>query len=421
MNRLPSFKTLSTMQGSVRLLFIFFYCINCAAAYSQKLVFVIADGIPADVIESLETPNLRAIANKGIYMRAYVGGDKGMYNQTPTISAISYNSLLTGTWVNKHNVWGNDIKEPNYHYKNIFRLFKEQYPQKKIAVYSSWLDNRTKLVGDGLSEAGNIHVDFHADGYELDKINFPHDSIGNYMHLIDEKVIDKASKGIQNDAPDLSWVYLEYTDDMGHEHGDSPQFYDAVKMMDAQIGRLWKAIEYRQKEFREKWLIIVTTDHGRTEKDGRDHGGQSMRQRTSWIVANTEINNYAKFNQPAIVDIMPTIARYLKINLTTETMREIDGIPFTGPVSITAPILNSFQDKLDISWTSIDTMGTVKIWVTTTNNFKTGGKDDYRLLAELPVKTGHITIDVSDMKSSFYKVVLEAKYNTINAWWVKEN
>src|ERR1700761_7057220 len=114
----------------------------------KKTVFIIADGIPADVIEKLPVVNLKAIAKAGGYSRSYVGGIKGTYSETPTISAVGYNSVLTGTWVHKHNVWDNDIADPNYHYPTIFRLLKTASPEKKTAIFSTWLDNRTKLVGD---------------------------------------------------------------------------------------------------------------------------------------------------------------------------------------------------------------------------------------------------------------------------------
>src|SRR5690606_28798343 len=118
----------------------------------RKVVFIIVDGLSADMIENNPTPHLDAIAKSGGYTRAYVGGKKGGYSETPTISAVGYNSLLTGTWVNKHNVWGNSIKAPNYHYPTIYRLLKDHHPDKKTAVFSTWLDNRTKLIGEGLPE-----------------------------------------------------------------------------------------------------------------------------------------------------------------------------------------------------------------------------------------------------------------------------
>jgi hypothetical protein len=390
------------------------------SAHAQKVkkaVYIIADGIPADVIEKLDLPNIKSVIKDGKYLRIHVGGDRGTYNETPTISAVGYNSLLTGTWLNKHNVPDNDIKDPNYNYQTIFRLFKEQYPAKKIGVYSSWTDNRTKLIGEGLKQTGNLQMDYKADGFELDTVHFKHK--GDYMHRIDEEVVSQASNSIKTAAPDLSWIYLEYTDDMGHAHGDSPEFYDAVKMMDAQIGKVYEAINYRRKKFNEDWLLILTTDHGRSEANGRGHGGQSDRQRNTWLITNyPNLNEYASVSEPGIVDIMPTLARFLNVKLTGNVSREIDGTPLIGAISVSDIKVNYFQNNIDVSWKTLDTKGNVKVYVSPTNNFKTGGADDYKFMGEFPVGQRHALLNVKDLPSSFYKVVLEAPDNTTNKWVV---
>ncbi|RYY20204.1 MAG: alkaline phosphatase family protein [Chitinophagaceae bacterium] len=381
----------------------------------KKAVFVIVDGISADVIEKIATPALDSIAAVGGYARAYVGGEKDGYSQTPTVSAVGYNSLLTGTWANKHNVWDNDIAAPNYAYPTIFRLFKEQYPDRKTAVFSSWLDNRTKLVGDGLPAAGNQNVDYKYDSLEYDTVHFAHDRSRDFMHRIDEAVVDSAAKSIRLQAPDLSWVYLEYTDDMGHMYGDSEQFYRAVRLMDNQMSRLWEAIRFREAKYNEDWVIYITTDHGRSANNGKGHGGQTDRERSTWIVTNDDsLNSYFKSGNAAIVDIMPSLAAHLDVKLPTHIAYEIDGVKLNGPVSAVDLRTVYRNGKLIINWKTINPAGEAVIKISQTNKFKSGGKDEYRELKRVPVKNG--TAEIEMKSAPFYKVVVEFPYNILNRW-----
>lgn len=387
------------------------------AQHNKKAIFVIVDGIPADVIEKVQTPALDNIAAVGGYARAQVGGEIGGYSQTPTISAVGYNSLLTGTWANKHNVWDNDIDQPNYAYPTIFRLLKEQYPQRKTAVFSSWLDNRTKLVGDGMAATGGQRVDFKYDGLELDTVRFPHDRKRDFMHRIDESVVDSVSSIIRSHAPDLTWVYLEYTDDIGHALGDSEAFYHSVRLMDKQISRIWQSIQYRESKFKEDWVIYITTDHGRTKENGKGHGGQSERERLTWIVTDDDsLNSYFKSGKAAIVDIMPSIAAHLKIAIPDPVAFEIDGVRLNGPISAIDAKASYKDGKLIINWKSIDPRGEAVIWVSGTNNFAKAGKDEYREMSRVPVSTERAEIDIKDVKSTFFKIVIQLPHNTLNRW-----
>lgn len=391
------------------------------AQRARKALFMIVDGIPADVVEKVPTPVLDSIAQKGGYARAHVGGEKGGYSQTPTISAVGYNSLLTGTWVNKHNVWDNDIKAPNYSYTNLFRLMETQFPEKKTAVFSTWLDNRTKLVGDGLAAAGNIKVDHSVDGLEKDTVRFPHDKDSRYIHLIDEAVTNAAADYVRAEGPDLTWVYLEYTDDMGHRYGDGERFYQAVETMDSQVGRIWQAIQYRQNHFREDWVIYITTDHGRDSATGKGHGRQSDRERGTWIVSNAQgLNSYFRSGKAAIVDIMPSINAFMGIKPLREQAMELDGVSLTGKLSAIEPDVVLDKGKMQVTWQPLEKKGKVKIWLSTTNQFKTGGTDAYKLMGTYNLADGMATIDVSNIPSTFYKLVIETPHNLLNRWVITD-
>src|SRR5690349_5427865 len=113
---------------------------------------------------------------------------------------------------------------------------------------------------------------------------------------------------------------------------------------------------------------------------------------------------------------MPSIANYLNLKLPAGVYKEVDGIPFIGPVSAAGLKKIYTQNRIDISWQALQKNGKVKVWVTTTNNFKTGGADEYHLLGETDLNQEHFLADVKQYPSQFYKVVLEAPNNTLNKW-----
>jgi predicted AlkP superfamily pyrophosphatase or phosphodiesterase len=386
-------------------------------AKKPKALFIIVDGIAGDVIQKLNPPVLSEISKEGGFTLAHVGGGKGTYSETPTISAVGYNSLLTGTWVKKHNVWDNDIADPNYHYWNLFRIVKESNPGLKTAVFSTWEDNRTKLIAEGMEQAGKISVDFKFDGLELDTVRFPHDKEGIFYQRIDDAVAEEAAKVILKESPDLSWVYLEFTDEMGHRHGDSPQFTDAVMAADKQIGKIWTAIKKREQEFNEDWLIVVTTDHGRDAQTGHNHGGQSDRERSTWIVTDAHERN-ERFNQnPGIVDIFPSILNHLNIQMPDDVNREVDGVTFIGPADLSELHAQKKDGKILLTWTPLNpqSAASAEVLVTETNHFKEGGQDTYRKVGEASVRDGKFEFAEST-PSNFYKIVLKTPDQYLNVW-----
>ncbi len=95
----------------IRIVIVLICSLQLASAQNKKVLFIIADGIPASELEKANKPGFNAIIDKGAYLPCYVGGEKGGVTQSPTISAVGYNSLLTGTWTNKHGVVDNAIQD----------------------------------------------------------------------------------------------------------------------------------------------------------------------------------------------------------------------------------------------------------------------------------------------------------------------
>lgn len=391
-----------------RVFFLFVMSLCCMTLWSKtsKAIFIIIDGVPADQIEQLKPATIYEIAGQGGYARAYTGGEIGRYSETATISAIGYTNLLTATWYNKHNVGGNDNLKPNYNYWTIFRIAKEQSRNFKTGLYSSWTDNRTVLIGEGKPETNNLKIDYVKDGYDLDTIRFPHKDDYYHVYDIDEVVSKEAAKSIREDAPDMSWVYLWYTDDAGHFKGNGKYFDEYVMKAGGQIKRIWDAVKYREANFDEEWMVIVTTDHGR-EENGCGHGGQSERERTTWISTNVPVNSHFTSGRLAIMDIAPSICRYMGFEVPQAVLWEQDGMPFIGKTDIYDLQTFPYDNTIELSWKSYSKNVPVTVYVAVDNKFRDGGKDEWIKVTDLPAGKTKYTVDLQNLPASkFYKFVV---------------
>jgi hypothetical protein len=177
-------------------------------------------------------------------------------------------------------------------------------------------------------------------------------------------------------------------------------------------------VKKREQKNGERWMIIVTTDHGRDAATGKDHGGQTLRERTTWIVTNVgNLNEHFK-DAPATTDIMPSILRFMDIEIPEAVANELDGVPFFGPVSISNLEARQTGSLIEITWKPLDERGDVSIHYALTNNFSTGKKDQYIFAGKTNVKKGAFKLKDIPQSSGFVKILVKAPLNTMNVWVV---
>ncbi|MBT1712424.1 hypothetical protein KK062_29550, partial [Fulvivirgaceae bacterium PWU5] len=119
----------------------------------------------------------------------------------------------------------------------------------------------------------------------------------------------------------------------------------------------------------------------------------------------------------ATVDIMPSILRFLTIPLPATTEQELDGVPFTGKVSMHDLKAVRNGKNIELTWGILDGAGKAEILVSTTNNVRDGkGDDTYTRVAEVPVSAGKYTF--AQPETTFCKIIIKAPNNTISTWVV---
>ncbi|MDH3292685.1 MAG: alkaline phosphatase family protein [Gemmatimonadota bacterium] len=280
--------------------------VGCAGEELDKKVLLIGlDGVRVDILAAASTPHLDALMSQGTFSDRARTGD-------PTVSGPGWSSMLTGVWPAKHGVLGNDFAGNRYErYPDFLTRLEQLDPAYETFAVVDWPPLGT-TASNGPLLSGALDRLVVIDG----------DSLG--YRMADSLSALEATGYLRTADPDAAFVYLGDIDVVGHDTGSLSEAYrEAIERADRQVGILVAALAERPRYDREDWLILVSTDHGRTDAGG--HGGTSHAERTIFYLASgPSAATGVPPTAPRIVDVAATALTHLDV--TIDPAWELDGI-----------------------------------------------------------------------------------------------
>ncbi len=248
---------------------------------SKKVLIIGIDGCRPDALQAARTPALDSLVRDGAVSYTTQTGDI-------TVSGPGWSSLLTGVWRDKHGVDDNEFRQPHYdQYPALFTRLEKARPEAVTTSIVHW-------------SPINEHIVRLADYQQ---------QVGS-----DLDVALVARSRLTVDNPDLLFLHFDEVDDAGHSHGfdpENPKYIEAIEATDRHVQFVLDALRSRKTYAEEDWLVLVSTDHGGTEKE---HGKNIPTHRTIFFIASGPSAARGPIDQPTfIVDIAATALVHLGI------------------------------------------------------------------------------------------------------------
>jgi len=259
-----------------------------------KVLLIGIDGVRVDVLREVSTPNLDALAAAGFF-------SEEARNVRPTVSGPCWSSMLIGVGPEKHGVLNNDFSTNRYEeYPDFLTRIEEVRPELGTFAAVDWLPLGTEVDGGPLlSDA--VERKAIVDGYELGWLE------------ADSVSVMATAEELQTGDSDALFVYLGAPDEISHNIGGiGEEYHAAIATADGHVGRLVEAVKARPTFAGENWLILVSTDHGRTGEGG--HGGDSPEETTVFFLASGPATQQGTATgSPSIMDVPVTAMAHLGI------------------------------------------------------------------------------------------------------------
>ena len=233
-------------------------------------IFVLTfDGARADVFWDTVT-FIKNVSSEGVIVDHAVTVD-------PPVTYPAHTSMFTGVYPEVHGVFENyviDLDVPD-----VFEI-AAKYDYKSFIVGGNFMS----MLGDDAPQ-----------GY-IERVT---------TYTGSKDAMDKALAHLDEDVPNIMYVHLPDTDEVGHQFGhDSPQYREAMKLNDLQVSRLFEKLD--EMGILNDSLIIVIADHGMFERR-HHHILPSLVIDIPLFLWSPVLNKGHHVKAARIVDIAPTI------------------------------------------------------------------------------------------------------------------
>ena len=302
----------------------------CHASADNKVLLVGMDGVQLETLQQVNSPNMDRLNIR----KAYTGGIQGEDSEQVTKSGPGWATILTGVWVNKHKVTSNSSGLASNDFPSIYRRLHDAIPNITMGSFVTW---------------SPIHSQFFSNDLSL----IDHKNTGGN----DQTNTDLAVNAIKNQNADFVFVHLDKPDTVGHSYCFGSSYNQAVQTADAQLGQLLDAVAEKEASG-DNFLVLVTTDHGRTPGSGCNHGNQTESEKTIFIATNKSLN--AEYTQTATnlpntsfnglygftaqTSLVPTILHHMGVTATVDD--RLDSTSLLG----TPGVRKLMAQQQGISW-----------------------------------------------------------------------
>ncbi|MDP6958601.1 MAG: alkaline phosphatase family protein [Planctomycetota bacterium] len=219
---------------------------------NRRVLFLALDGFRSDALLR-HAPHLRAFGEKNL----------ATWNSKVAIpiSAPSWCTIFSGlsqerTGVTNNAFTGKNLKSSDNNLakrteKTIFHHLRENRRDSAVVSTGTW---------DGIEKIANYSFPLEKNVRTISPNNRPHNELA-----AQEKGIAVALEYIDSPGIDFVTFYTHHIDNSGHMFGHDPdvfQYATAIRQTDANLVRLFRAVEERERNHGEEWLVLISTDHG---------------------------------------------------------------------------------------------------------------------------------------------------------------